>query len=50
MTPHIPGELPSRIDWNLLFGQHDPEILKEGEEEEEEHANGPPVVREPDED
>jgi hypothetical protein len=63
MAPHIPEELPSRIDWSLLVSgntmpprdpdedeENEDEGEGEGEEEEEERADGPPVVREPDED
>jgi hypothetical protein len=57
MTPHIPEELPTRIDWSPLAIKgdtpppRDPDEDEEDEnEEEEDEANEPPVVREPDED
>jgi hypothetical protein len=63
MTPHIPEEF-STIDWCpfVIMGNtmppRDPdedeededEDEDEDEEEEEDHADEPPVVREPDED
>jgi hypothetical protein len=57
MTPYIPEELSSRIDWNpfAIMGNtmppRDPDEDEEDEDEEEEdRADEPPVVREPDED
>jgi hypothetical protein len=59
MKQHIPEEFSTRlIDWNafVIMGNamppRDPDEDEEDEEEEEEenHANEPPVVREPDED
>ena len=59
MTPHIPKELSSRINWSLMMGNmmppRDPDEDEENEDEqegdeEEERADEPPVVREPDED
>jgi hypothetical protein len=56
MTPHIPGEFPTRlIDWSPLvivgdtMPPRDPDEDEE-DEEEEDRADEPPVVREPDED
>jgi len=56
MTPHIPEEFSTRlIDWSpfVILGNtmpsRDPD--EDGEDEEEEdRADEPPVVREPDED
>ena len=58
MTPPIPEELSSRIDWRLIMSNtmppRDPEDEENEDEqerdEEEERADEPPVVREPDED
>jgi len=61
MTPHIPEEFSSRIDWSpfAIMGNtippRDPDEEEEDEdededEEEEDRADEPPVVREPDED
>ena len=62
MTPHIPEEFSSRlIDWSpfVIMGNtvppRDPDEDEEDEDEdededEEDHADEPPVVREPDED
>ena len=57
MTPHIPEELSTRIDWSpfAIKGDtpppRDPDENDEDEDEEEEdHEDEPPVVREPDED
>jgi len=64
MTPHIPDEISTRlIDWNLfaIMGNtmppRDPDEDEEDEddeddedEDEEDDTDGPPVVREPDED
>jgi len=59
MTPHIPDELSTRIDWSPFaimvnkMPPRDPDENEEGEEkedEEEDRADEPPVVREPDED
>jgi hypothetical protein len=61
MTQHIPGELSTRlIDWRplVIMGNtmppRDPEEDEEDEDEEEndeeeDRVDGPPVVREPDE-
>ena len=55
MTPHIPGEFPTRlIDWcpfvimRNTMPPRDPD--EDEDEDEEDHADEPPVVREPDED
>ena len=62
MTPHIPEELSTRIDWSpfAIMGNtmppRDPDEDEEDEneedeeDEEEDRTNEPPVVREPDED
>jgi hypothetical protein len=57
MTPHIPEELSTWIEWSpfAIKGKtippRDPDEDEEDEDEEEEdRANEPPVVREPDED
>jgi hypothetical protein len=57
MTPYIPEELSTRIDWSpfAIMGKarppRDPDEDEEDEDEEEEDsAEEPPVVREPDED
>ena len=59
MTPHIPDELSTRIDWspfaimNNAIPPRDPDEEDEEEEDEddeEDRAEEPPVVREPDED
>ena len=59
MTPHIPEAFSTRlIDWSpfVIMGDtmppRDPDEDEEDEEdgEEEDHADEPPVVREPDED
>jgi hypothetical protein len=57
MTPHIPEELSTRIDWsafaimNNAIPPRDPdEEDEEDEDDEEDRAEEPPVVREPDED
>jgi hypothetical protein len=58
MTPHIPEEFSTRIDWSPFaimsnaMPPRDPEEEDEEEEdedEEEDRADEPPVVREPDE-
>ena len=56
MTPYIPEELSTRIDWSpfAIMGNarppRDPDEDEEDEDEEEEDsADEPPVVREPDE-
>ena len=59
MTPHIPEEFSTRIDWSLfaIMGStmppRDPdedEEDKDEDEEDEDRTDEPPVVREPDED
>ena len=51
MTPRIPEELSSRIDWSLIMSNTMPPRDPEDEgNEDEERADEPPVVREPDED
>ena len=59
MTPYIPEELSTRIDWSPFaivrntMPPRDPDEEEEDEdedEEEEDRADEPPVVREPDED
>jgi hypothetical protein len=54
MTPHLPEELSTKIDWSpfVIMGNtmppRDPD--EEDEDEEDDSADDPPVVREPDED
>jgi len=57
MTPHIPEEISTRLDWNpfVIMGNtmppRDPdEVEDEEEDDEEDRADEPPVLREPDED
>jgi hypothetical protein len=57
MTPHIPEEFPTRlIDWcpfvimRNTMPPRDPDEDEDEDEDEEDHADEPPVVREPDED
>ena len=60
MTPHIPEELSTRIDWRTFAimsntmpprdPNDDDEDEDEDEDEEEDRTDEPPVVREPDED
>jgi hypothetical protein len=59
MTPHLPEELSTKIDWSpfVIVGNtmppRDPDDDDEDEEDEDEEddsADDPPVVREPDED
>jgi hypothetical protein len=57
MTPHIPAELSTRIDWspfatmgNAMPPRDPDEDEEEEDEEDEDRADEPPVVREPDED
>ena len=65
MTPHIPEELSTRVDWRpFAIGgntmpprdpnddddEDDEEDEDEEEDEEENRTDEPPVVREPDED
>ena len=59
MTPRIPEELSTKINWSpfVIMGNtmppRDPEDDDEDEEDEDENddsADEPPVVREPDED
>jgi hypothetical protein len=60
MTPHIPEELSTRIDWRTFaimrntMPPRDPDDDEEDEDEEEDEEENrtdePPVVREPDED
>jgi hypothetical protein len=59
MTPHIPDELSTKIDWSplVIIGNtmpprdpEDEEEEDEDEDEEDDRADEPPVVREPDED
>jgi hypothetical protein len=57
MTPHIPEELSTKINWSpfVILGNtmppRDPEDEdEEDEDEEDDSADEPPVVREPDED
>ena len=59
MTPHIPDELSTKIDWSplVIMGNtmppRDPDEDEEDEDEEEEEddrTDEPPIVREPDED
>ena len=54
MTPHIPEELSTKINWSpfVIMGNtmppRDPE--DDDEDENDDSADEPPVVREPDED
>ena len=58
MTPHIPEELSTKINWSpfVIMGNtmppRDPEDDEDEEDEDEndDSADEPPVVREPDED
>ena len=57
MTPRIPEELSTKINWSpfVIMGNtmppRDPEDEdEEDEDEEDDSADDPPVVREPDED
>jgi hypothetical protein len=60
MTPHLPEELSTKIDWSpfVIMGNtmpprdpdDDDEEDEEDEDEEDDSADDPPVVREPDED
>jgi hypothetical protein len=55
MTPHLPAELSTKINWSplVIMGNtmppRDPED-EEDEDEKDDSADEPPVVREPDED
>ena len=57
MTPHIPEEFSTRlIDWcpfvimRNTMPPRDPDEDEDEDEDKEDHADEPPVVREPDED
>jgi hypothetical protein len=58
MTPHLPEELSTKIDWSpfVIMGNTmpprdpDDDEDEENEDEEDDSADDPPVVREPDED
>ena len=54
MTPHIPEEFSTRlIDWSpfvIMGNTVPPRVPDEDEDDEEDNADEPPVVREPDED
>jgi hypothetical protein len=57
MSPHIPEELSTKLDWGpfVIMGNtmppRDPDDEEEENEgEEDDSADEPPVVREPDED
>jgi hypothetical protein len=54
MTPHMPQEFSTRlIDWSpfmIVGNTMPPRDPDEVEEDEEDRADEPPVVREPDED
>ena len=57
MTPHLPKELSTGIDWspfaikgNTMSPRDPDEDEEDGDEEKEDRADEPPVVREPDED
>jgi hypothetical protein len=57
MTPHIPEELSTKINWSPVvimsntMPPRDPEDEDEKDEDEkDDSADEPPVVREPDED
>ena len=57
MTPHIPEELSTKINWSPFvilrntMPPRDPEDEdEEDEDEKDDSADEPPIVREPDED
>ena len=50
MTPYIPEELSTRIDWSTFAIVRNTMPPRDPDEEEEDSAEEPPVVREPDED
>jgi hypothetical protein len=57
MTPHVPEELSTEINWpafaimSKTMPPRDPEDEdEEDEDDEDDSADEPPVVREPDED
>ena len=53
MTPHIPEEFSTRlIDWSpfVIMGNTVPPRVPDEDEDEEDNADEPPVVREPDDD
>jgi hypothetical protein len=53
MTPHIPEDFSTRlIDWSpfVIMGNAMPPRDSDEDEEEEDRADEPPIVREPDED
>jgi hypothetical protein len=58
MTPHLPEELSTKIDWSpfVIMGNTmpprdpDDDEDEEDEDQEDDSADDPPVVREPDED
>jgi len=59
MTPHLPEELSTKIDWSpfVIMGNampprdpDDDDDDEDDEDEEDDSADDPPVVREPDED
>ena len=53
MTPYIPEEFSTRlIDWSpfVIIGNTMPPRDPDEDEEDEDRADEPPVVREPDED
>jgi len=51
MTPHIPEEFSTRlIDWSPLMIMGNTMSPRDPDEVEEDRADEPPVVREPDED
>jgi hypothetical protein len=58
MTPHLPEELSTKIDWSLfvIMGNTmpprdpDDDEDEDDEDEEDDSADDSPVVREPDED
>jgi hypothetical protein len=57
MTPHIPEELSTKINWssfmimgNMMPPRHPEDEDEEDEDEKDDSADEPPVVREPDED
>jgi hypothetical protein len=60
MTPHLPGELSTKIDWSpfAIMGntmsprdadEEDEDEEDEEDDEEDDSADEPPVVREPEE-
>ena len=53
MTPHLPEELSTKIDWSpfvIMGNTIPPRDPDDDEDEEDDSADDPPVVREPDSD